>query len=109
MIRRAIAIAGTALAALAVMATAAHASDPRAATLVGAAEAPYTVAGWEAGNDAIGPLQTQRIFYSGALPATYSGSYCHQLQSANPRSGRSPPPALISYTAWSHGGYGPGR
>jgi len=60
----------------------AHAADTRAAILTGAAEFPYTVAGWQAGNTAIGPLQTQRIFYSGALPASFTGSYCDQLEKA---------------------------
>jgi hypothetical protein len=51
----------------------------RAAVLIGAAEG-QTVASWEAGNRAIGPLQTQRIFYPGALPKVYPASSCAALQ-----------------------------
>jgi hypothetical protein len=54
----------------------------RVAVLIGAAE-PGSVAGWQAGDAAIGPLQTQRVFYPGPLPRAYTGSYCEQLERVN--------------------------
>jgi hypothetical protein len=58
--------------------------NSRAATLIGAATAQtagtaQTVAGWDSARSAIGPFETQRIFYKGALPASYAGSYCSAL------------------------------
>lgn len=37
---------------------------------------------WEGGNTAIGPLQDNKIFYSGALPSAFSGSDCSDLYNA---------------------------
>jgi hypothetical protein len=53
-------------------------SHSRAATLIGAATV-QTVTGWDSARSDIGPVATQRIFYKGALPARYAGSYCSAL------------------------------
>jgi hypothetical protein len=53
--------------------------DSRAADLIGAATAP-TVTNWDTADSEIGSLGAQRIFYSGALPASYAGSYCSELR-----------------------------
>jgi hypothetical protein len=58
--------------------TSSPATDSRAADLIGAAAA-QTITGWDNANSEIRPLDTQRIFYSGALPASYAGSYCAKL------------------------------
>lgn len=73
------AAAGISIAGLAALGLAAPASQAvaatRAAGLIGAYGGP-TESDWASANSAIGPLQTQRIFYSGALPASYTGSVC---------------------------------
>jgi hypothetical protein len=52
---------------------------PPAPMLIGAA-ALQTVPEWHSANSEIGPLQTQRIFYKGAPPTSYAGSYCSELR-----------------------------
>lgn len=55
----------------------------RPAMVMGArAGTSNSLANWESGNNAIGPLQEHKIFYSGALPASYPGSICDNLAQA---------------------------
>ncbi|HEY7144861.1 MAG TPA: hypothetical protein VH637_11480 [Streptosporangiaceae bacterium] len=51
----------------------------RAATLIGAHGNTNDNAGYTAADSAIGPLQTYKVFYPGALPARYAGSICSTL------------------------------
>lgn len=55
-----------------------HFESLRAATLIGGHGDGNTAAAWVTANGTVGPMQTAKIFYSGALPATFPGSICDQ-------------------------------
>jgi hypothetical protein len=67
------------LAFLVSLAIPAFASDPVAAIRTGAFSVSNWPTDWQQGNAAIGPLQTDRIFYPDSLPASYNGSQCSML------------------------------